>query len=225
MKLAFEASYLSADAVARSIEQIVTLRQSPSESVTSYVNRHRDSFNNLNRQVEKQHVPPLEALQTGVFERGLLPDLFKLQRIGQYRKSMQEAVDRAQRSAASMEAVDGTVGAMPSSTVARGRPRTQMSAVRTSESRRERKRSRSGSCRNQGAAAAFQSSKLPVPKSTSKFTSETRDHSPCSVARCTVRDRSGHESKQCFDHPIYGEANLARYREKRRMNTRRQKST
>ena len=51
MKLAFEASYLSADAVARSIEQIVTLRQSPSESVTSYVNRHRDNFNNLNRQV------------------------------------------------------------------------------------------------------------------------------------------------------------------------------
>ena len=97
MTLAFETSYLSADAVTRSVEQIVTLRQGPSESVTSYVNRHRDSFNNLNRQVEKQHVPPLEALQTGVFERGLLPDLFKLQRIGQYRKSMQEAVDRAQR--------------------------------------------------------------------------------------------------------------------------------
>ena len=81
MKLAFEASYLSADAVARSVEQIVTLRQGPSESVTSYVNRHRDSFNNLNRQVERQHVPPLEALQIGVFERGLLPDLFELQRI------------------------------------------------------------------------------------------------------------------------------------------------
>ena len=104
MKLAFEASYLSADAVARSVEQIVTLRQGLSESVTSYVNRHRDSFNNLNRQVEGQHVPPLEALQIGDFERGLLHDLFELPRIGQYCKSMQEAVDRAQRSAASVEA-------------------------------------------------------------------------------------------------------------------------
>ena len=80
MKLAFEASYLSAVAVARYVKQIVTLRQSPSESVTSYVN-HRHSFNNLNRQVERQHVPPLEALPIGVFERGLLPDLFELQRM------------------------------------------------------------------------------------------------------------------------------------------------
>ena len=82
---------------------------------------------------------------------------------------MQEAVDRAQRSAASLEAVDGTVSAMSWSTVARGRPRTQMRGARTSESRLERKRSRSGSCRNQGAAAASQSSsKLPLPKSMSK---------------------------------------------------------
>ena len=81
-------------------------------------------------------------MQTGVFEGGLLPDLFELQRIGQYCKSMQEAVGRAQRSAASMEAVDGTVSAMWWSTVARGRPRTQMRAVRIAESRRERKRSR-----------------------------------------------------------------------------------
>ena len=73
MKLAFEASYLSADAVARSVEQIVTLRQGPSESVTSYVNRHRDSFNNLNRQVERQHVPPLEALQMGVLSVAYSP--------------------------------------------------------------------------------------------------------------------------------------------------------
>ena len=56
MKTAFEASYLSADALARSVEQIVTLTQGPNESVTSYANRLRDSFNNLNRQVQK-HVP------------------------------------------------------------------------------------------------------------------------------------------------------------------------
>ncbi|CAN0183583.1 unnamed protein product, partial [Laminaria digitata] len=78
MKIAFEASYLSADAVALSVEQIATLRQNPNEPVTSYANRHRDNFNNLNRQVERQQVPPLEALQIGVFERGLLPDLFEL---------------------------------------------------------------------------------------------------------------------------------------------------
>ena len=47
-----EASYLSADALARSVEQIVTLTKGPNESVTSYVNRLRDSFNNLNRQVQ-----------------------------------------------------------------------------------------------------------------------------------------------------------------------------
>ena len=73
MTLAFETSYLSADAVTRSVEQIVTLRQGPSESVTSYVNRHRDSFNNLNRQVERQHVPPLEALQMGVLSVAYSP--------------------------------------------------------------------------------------------------------------------------------------------------------
>ena len=138
---------------------------------------------------------------------------------------MQEAVDRAQCSAASMEAVDGTVRAMSWSTVARGRPRTHMRGVRTSESCRERKRSRSGSRRNQGAAAASQLSKLPVPTSMSKSTWETRDRSSCSVARCAARDRSGHESEECFDHPVYGEANLARNRARRRISTRRQKST
>ena len=66
-------TYLSGDSVARSVESIVTLRQSPSESVTSYVNRHRDSFNNLNRQVERQHVPPLEALQMGVLSVAYSP--------------------------------------------------------------------------------------------------------------------------------------------------------
>ena len=54
MKTAFEASYLSADTLARSVEKIVTLTQGPNESVTSYVNRHRDGFNNLNRQVERR---------------------------------------------------------------------------------------------------------------------------------------------------------------------------
>ena len=37
MKTAFEASYLSADALARSEEQIVSLTHGPNESVTSYV--------------------------------------------------------------------------------------------------------------------------------------------------------------------------------------------
>ena len=54
-------------------------------------------------------VQPLEALQIGAFEHGVLPDLFELQRIGQYCKSMLEAVHSAQRSAASMVAVDDTV--------------------------------------------------------------------------------------------------------------------
>ena len=107
MKTAFEASYLSADALARSVEQIVTLTQGPNESVTSSVNRLRDSFNNLNRQVQK-HVQPVEALQIVIFERGLRPKILDLHRIGQYCKSMQQAVDRAQRSAASLAAVDGS---------------------------------------------------------------------------------------------------------------------
>ena len=97
------------------------------------MNRHRDSFNNLNRQVERQRVQSLEALQIGAFERGLLPDLFELQRIGQYRKSMQEVVDRGQRSAASTEAVDGTVSAMSWSTVC---------LLYTSPSPRDRQKSR-----------------------------------------------------------------------------------
>ena len=54
IKIAFEASYLSADALARSVEQIVTLTQGSNESVTSYVNRLRDSSNNLNRQVKNK---------------------------------------------------------------------------------------------------------------------------------------------------------------------------
>ena len=143
MKTAFEASYLSADASSRSAEQIITLTQGPNESVTSYANRLRDSFNNLN-QVQKQDVQPVEALQIGIFERGLRPEMLELQRIGQYCKSMQQAVDRAQRSFASLAAVDGTVSAMPWSTVARGRSKAQVRAVRGPESRLERKRSHSG---------------------------------------------------------------------------------
>ena len=108
------------------------------------------------------------------------------------------------------------------STVPRGHPRAQMRGSRGSESRVERKRLRSGSRRNHGAAAS-QSSKLPAPKCTSKSI-DARDHLPCSVARCTAKDRSGHESKTCFDHPPHGEANLAHYRE-RRMRMRPQKST
>ena len=108
MKTAFEASYLSADALARSVKHIVTLTQGPNESVTSYVNRLRGSFNSLNRQVQKQHIQPVEASQIAIFERGLRPETLELQRIGQYCKSMQQAVDRAQRSAASLAAVDGS---------------------------------------------------------------------------------------------------------------------
>ena len=54
------------------------LTQGPNESVTLYVNRLRDIFNNLNRQVEKQNVQPSEALQIGIFERGLRPAIFEL---------------------------------------------------------------------------------------------------------------------------------------------------
>ena len=39
MERAFEASYLSADAVARSVEQIMTLSQGPNESVTRLSSR------------------------------------------------------------------------------------------------------------------------------------------------------------------------------------------
>ena len=84
------------------------------------------------------------------------------------------------------------------STVPRGHPRAQMRGSRGSESRVECKRSRSGSHRNHGAAAASQSSKLPASKSSTLKSSCTRDHSPCSVARCTAKDRGSHESINCF---------------------------
>ena len=114
MVLGFEASYVYADAVARSV-RVVTHSQGPNASVTSYVNHHRDRF----KHVERQHVQPLEVMEIGVFERGLLPELFELPRVGQYCKSTQETVDRAQRSAAPMVAVDGTVSAMSMPTVGR----------------------------------------------------------------------------------------------------------
>ena len=44
-----------------SAEKIVTVVQGLNESVTSYVNRHRDRFNNLNRQVERQNVQRLRG--------------------------------------------------------------------------------------------------------------------------------------------------------------------
>ena len=146
--------------------------------------------------------------------------------IGQYCKSMQQAVDRAQRSAASLAAVDGTVSAMSWSTVARGRSRAQVRAVRGPESRLERKRSHSGSRKNHGSAAAaashLSSSKMPAARSSMSRLNITRDHSRCSVSGCTARDKSSHASNDCFNHPLFGEANLARYRERR---ARRQKST
>ena len=137
---------------------------------------------------------------------------------------MQQAVDRAQRSAAFLAAVDGTVSAMSWSPVARGRSRAQVRAMRGSESRLERKRSRSGSRKNHGSAAAapqLSSSKMPAAKSSTFKLDITRDHSPCSVSGCTAKERSGH-AKDCFNHPLYEEANLARHRERR---ARRQKST
>ena len=56
------------------------------------MNRHRNRFNSLNRQVERQHVQPVEALHIGIFERGLLPELFELQRIGHYNVLVNTAV-------------------------------------------------------------------------------------------------------------------------------------
>ena len=225
MKTAFKASYVSADALTRSVEQIVTLTQGPKKSVTSYVNRLRESLNNLHHQVQKRHVQPVEALQIGIFERGLRPEFLELQRIGQYCQSIQQAVHRAQRSAASLAAVDGTVSAMSWSTVARGRSKAQVRAVRGPESRLERKRSHSGSRKNHGSAAAashLSSSEMPAAKSPTSRLNITRDHSLCSVSGCTTRDKSSHASNDCFNHPLFGEANLARYRERR---ARRQKST
>ena len=179
----------------------------------------------MNRQVQKQHEQLVEALQIGIFDRRLRPKRLELQRIGQYCKSMQHAVDRAQRSAASLAAVDDTVSAMSWSDVARGRSRAQVRAVRGPESRLERKRSHSGSRKKHGSAAAaslLSSSKMPVAKSSTSRLNITRDHSPCSVSGCTARDKFSHASNDCFDHLLFGEANLARYRERR---ARRQKPT
>ena len=138
---------------------------------------------------------------------------------------MQQTVDRAQRSAASLAAVDGTVSAMSWSIVARGRSRAQVRAVRGPDSRLVRKRSHSGSRKNHGSAAAashLSSFKMPAAKSSTSRLNITRDHSPCSVSECTARDKSSHASNDCFNHPLFGEANLARYRER---TARRQKST
>ena len=43
-----------------------------------YVIRHRDRFNDLNRQVERQYGQLLEALQIGVFESDFPPELFEI---------------------------------------------------------------------------------------------------------------------------------------------------
>ena len=78
---------------------------------------------------------------------------------------MQQAVDTARRCAASPAAVDGTVSAMSWSTVARGRSRAQVRAVRDPESRLERKRSHRCSRKLHGSAAAeshLSSSKMPA---------------------------------------------------------------
>ena len=112
---------------------------------------------------------------------------------------MQQAVDRALRSAASLAAVDGTVSAMSWSTVARGRSKTQVRAVRGPESRLERKRSHSGSA----AASHLSSSKMPAAKSSTSRLNITRDHSLCSVSGCTARDKSSHASNDCFNHALF----------------------
>lgn len=101
---------------------------------------------------------------------------------------MKEAEDNAQRSAASMVAVDGTVSALSSSTVARDCWRGQMPGARDSESRLERKLLRSGSRKNHGSAATSQlsSSKLSASKSSTSKSDIPRDDSPCSAAKRTA---------------------------------------
>ena len=103
VKLAFESTYLSADAVVRSVEEIITMAMSETDSVTSFTNKHRDNFSNFRRQAERTGVSELEALKIGIFERGLTPELYERQRLGPYCRTMQESSDRAQRSAGTLE--------------------------------------------------------------------------------------------------------------------------
>ena len=53
IKLTFKSTNLSADAVARSVGGIVTMAMTEADSVTSFLNIHRDKFSNFRRQADR----------------------------------------------------------------------------------------------------------------------------------------------------------------------------
>ena len=61
VKLACESTYLTDDAVACSVEDIATIAMRETDSVTSFINKHRDKFSNF-RQADRTGVSELEAL-------------------------------------------------------------------------------------------------------------------------------------------------------------------
>lgn len=56
VKLVFESTYLSADAVAHSVEDIVTIATKGADSATAFLNKHRDKFGNFRRQADRTAV-------------------------------------------------------------------------------------------------------------------------------------------------------------------------
>ena len=77
VKLASESTYLSVEAVARSVEDMVTMAMTETDSATSFINKHRDKFSNFCRKADCTGVSEFEALKIGIFERGLTPELLE----------------------------------------------------------------------------------------------------------------------------------------------------
>ena len=78
VKLASESTYLSVEAVARSVEDMVTMAMTETDSATSFINKHRDKFSNFCRKADCTGVSEFEALKIGIFERGLTPELLSV---------------------------------------------------------------------------------------------------------------------------------------------------
>ena len=172
-----------------------------------------DKCSNFRRQAERTRVSESEALKIGIFERGLTPLLYERQRLRPYCRTMQESSDRAQRSAATLEhTVDKTVSALWS-TVTHKKPqqgRGRSSTTTPSTVHMNRKRSRS----NQRGKKSDNFSRARSPSTQqSQTASQQSQFEQCSHFEYTSKDKSGHSSQSCFDHPQHGAANKRRFHE------------
>lgn len=98
---AFHDHFLPAEGIARTSAALLSLSQTPGESIPSLAGRQLGLSHHLNRLIDSHNGRTTfwEAMSIGLFERALRPDLRRVQHAESPCSTFQESVDRAERNA------------------------------------------------------------------------------------------------------------------------------